>query len=1212
MDILNIKKKIKNELLSIFFYEKIEHYKTCNIVVQIEDLEYSKNKRVKSVLFIDVTSKETLRKKSIIIINYLQYITNGNNCKLYIECFSELALLDTSIILHLIPHPCIKYKKIVDNKEIFHYQEDYKTSTKADYLKRKNIDDILNNNNNNKNKKKIKTTKDDLAKIDNNNCINNTDNNNCNNSNNNINDNNDKNSSNNIIIKETKPFKLIIKNNQSTKPITNYLIKVYNELYNQKGDTGLINLFSRLLNYFKYVDSSLINQKIDNYLISNNNNNKIFKLLSIYIFSHLNYFVKKTNSDIKDIKKIYESVLIKINNREHIKSIHSFYKRINNKNKYYSINSDISDYLKFIDYSVEIEIRKINFYNYQLQYSTKPILNENNKNTKTINNSFKNIKNNINNNNTYNNNIKYPYNSEELVKVYDQEVFTYNFYLKPDLYCNKNIFKSDFGNNPEELKYERTILKNNIFYEPPQNGNYSISPSLELFKLCFSVFSSGLFKNFDWGEESDETRVIISGGSISACLDTLPISIKKEFVNYKTIERYLYKSKMPVLLVRKFMELVFESSLLKELLFERFFGKSSPNHESDIDVWFISQDLNSAKKKLFQAIEIIKSNFREANPLFENSFTFVRSPNAITFIGTYPFRKIQFIIKIYKSVDHLLSAFDMDCVKVFYDGSNVFMHKESIDSYNKRYNIAYSLFIRSNKLRINKYLDRGFITFSNIENVDYCTSSSQDSFPFNIKSPKKVFDFEEMESLLTDKFGREEVSKDQYYLLENPSSYTEFYQGISFKEKFEISPKISIECKACRRYLKYFYKNNYKKFCAPKGNRCSMFFKILPISTFCLKVISRLKYSLVLGGRTGLGFRLAFYLLELGFTVIITSRFPEITKKKFSQEQFTCYLPRLHIVKVDFNDTVQTEKFIKYIIVTIPKLDFLFNTIKFSNKNINNNYSSIFNQLKTQEESLKINNNNNNNDKNDNNNNNDNNDDGIDDDNIDYGESFYYPDQHNKPQFKIINISNKNIYKYDTKTDKSIFTTSKFTTSTATSTTNQIINNSMVLTNEYINYIHYKLPKLIISQLISIIENQKLINEYFYKSKKIVRNVLGEYIHEIFSGTGVIFNINWKEGDEIDKIIILHNKNINNNIYKINYKVYENFEKKEGNTNSLEYDIHYLKYLVRDKDDKKCYIKRKENQLLLKSKGSTENICFEILKQVFKNYFTFTNWTYEY
>ncbi|EGC37764.1 hypothetical protein DICPUDRAFT_76606, partial [Dictyostelium purpureum] len=671
MDILNIKKKIKNELLSIFFYEKIEYYETCNIVVQIEDLEYSKNKRVKSVLFIDVTSKETIRKKSIIIINYLQYITNGNNCKLFIESFSELALLDTSISLHLIPHPCLKYKKIVDNKEIFD-QEDYKTSTKADYLKRKNIDDILNNINN---KKKIKTTNDDMEKIDNN----------CNN---NISNNNDKNNSTIEIIKETKPFKLIIKNNQSTKPITKYLFKGYNELYNQlllyqKGDTSLINLFSKLLlNFLKYVDSSLINQKIDNYLISNNNNNKIFKLLSIYIFSHLNYFVKKTNSDIKDIKKIYESVLIKINNREHIKSIHSFYKRINNKNKYYSINSDISDYLKFIDYSVEIEIRKNNFYNYQLQYSTKPILKENNKNTKTINNCFKNIKNNINNNNTYNNN-KYPYNSENLVKVYDQEVFTYNFYLKPDLYCNKNIFKSDFGNNPEEFKYKCIYLNENIFYEPPQNGNYSISPSLELFKLCFSVFSSGLFKNFDWGEESDETRVIISGGSISACLDTLPISIKKEFVNYKTIERYLYKSKMPVLLVRKFMELVFESSLLKELLFERFFGKSSPNHESDIDVWFISQDLNSAKKKLFQAIEIIKSNFREANPLFENSFTFVRSPNAITFIGTYPFRKIQFIIKIYKSVDHLFSTFDMDCVKVFYDGSNVFMNKESIDSYNK-------------------------------------------------------------------------------------------------------------------------------------------------------------------------------------------------------------------------------------------------------------------------------------------------------------------------------------------------------------------------------------------------------------------------------------------------------------------------------------------------------------------------------------------------
>ncbi|EGC30455.1 hypothetical protein DICPUDRAFT_157802 [Dictyostelium purpureum] len=1137
-------KLIKNEALSIFFYEYIElNYRELNIVVQIEDLEYSKNKTIKSVLVVINPPEGTLRKNSIINIRYLEYFSKKNIKKLIIKEFSKLTLLDKPISLHLIPHPCVKYKKVVDNKEIVHHKENYKSCSIVNYLKRKKTYDSLNGND----KKKIKTANDDIAKIDyvvnniNNsvNCnsknyYNNTDNNNGNNNCSNIdkNNSNSENSSSVTVIKETQPFKL---KNISDHLIEAYLYKGYKELYlllflYPKGVTGPSNFFSRLLNNFKYIDSGLINQKIDEYLISNNNNNKIFKLLSIYIFSHLNYLVGNKKSDIKEIKEIYKNLLTKINNREHIKSIHSFYKRINNKDKYYSINSDISDYLKFIDQSVEIEIRKYNFYSYQLQYSAQIISIENNINIKTIN-FFLHQKNNNNNNNNN------PYNSNEIIKVYDQEVFNHSFYLKPDLYCNKNIFKSDFGNNPEEFKYGSDSLKDYDFYRPPKNGNYSISPSLELFKLCFGVFSSGLFKNFDWGEETDETRVIVSGGSISACLDTLPIAIKKEFIHYKTIERYLYKSKMPVLLVRKFMEFVFESSRLKELLVDRFFGQNSPTLGSDVDIWFIGQDLNSAKMKIYQSIENIKSNYREANPLFENSFLYVRTRNALTFFRTYPQRKIQFITKIYKSVDHLLSSFDMNCAMVFYDGSNVFMHRESIDSYNKRYNIGGQIFNQPERYRVAKYLKRGFFTFSKIKEYVQERNSSYvaiDSYDFyDEQRQKEGLSIAQMKDFLNETFGCKAVSDDPYYLLENPELFE-----ISFKEKFDILTKTLIECKACRRHR--FFDGNHKKFCSPEGNRCSGFYNLKNTYVGNVRSIAPFKYSLVLGGRTGLGFQIAFYLLDLGFTVFITSRFPEITKKKISQQKFSPHLKKLHIVKVDFNDRDQTENFIRYIKTTIPQLDLLFNTIKFSNKNENYNYSSIFNQLKTQEESLTATNINNNMDNNINN---------ININNIDN-----IIENNNEFQIKIINFSNKNIiYKYDSETDESTSTTS---------TTNQIINNSMVLTSEYVNYIHYKFPKLIASQLISIIKNQMQNNEHLFN--KYCEKY--PFYSDSFEGTGIIFNINWKEGDEIDKTITLHN-NTNSSGAK-------NLEKD---------DILYLKYPVTDKDFKKCYIKRKENQLILKN-----------------------------
>ncbi|EGC38485.1 hypothetical protein DICPUDRAFT_148793, partial [Dictyostelium purpureum] len=989
--------------------------------------------------------------------------------------FHELTLLDKPISLHLIPHPCVKYKKIVDNKEIIH-KGNYKSFFSK--VKRTNINDSLNGNH----KKKIKTSQDDIMFEKKDNIINNTDID--------INNNNNKNSSSITVIKETQPFKLIKKKN--TNEIAIYLFKGIKALYQllfsyPKGVTSPSNFFSRLVKSFKYTDSGLINQKIDEYLISNNNNHKITKLLSIFIFSHLNILVKKGVSPIQDIKEIYKKILTKVNNREHIKSIHSFYKRTNNKDKYTSIYSDIIDCLKFVDQSVEIEIRTYNFFSYQLQYSTQITSNRNDKNIKTIK-IFLNQKYNTNNN--YNN----PYNSNEIIKVYDQEVFNDSFCSKPDQYCNKNIFKSDFGNNPEDLKYKCIFFKNNFFFHPPQNGNYSISPSLELFKLCFGVFSSGLFKNFDWGEETDETRVIVSGGSISACIDTLPITIKKEFIRYKTIERYLYKLKMPELLVRKFMEFVFEDSLLKELLFERFFSPNSPTFDSDVDVWFIGQDLNSAKKKLYQTIENIKSNFRKANPLSENSFFYVQTPNALTFFGTYPQRKIQFITKIYNSVDHLLSTFDMDCVRVFYDGSNVFMHRESIDSYNKRQNIA-SPFSKPHNNRLEKYLLRGFNTY-----IQNNTSSYKefDSHSFHNESLKEGLDIAQMKDFFAEKFGSESVSNDPYNLLE--------FNEISFKEKLEISQRVSIECKACRSQ----FIGSYKKFCSLYGKRCSGFYNLAGTNVDLVREITPFKYSLVLGGRTGLGFQIAFYLLDLGFTVFITSRFPEITKNKFSQQNFSPHLKKLHIIKVDFNDTVQTEHFIKYIKKKIPQLDLFFNTIKFSNKNINNNYSSIFNQLKNQEESLTTN-----------------------------KSTDYNPNQQNEFQIKIIHISNKNInYKYDFEIDQS------------TSTTNQIINNSMELTNEFVNYLHYKFPKLIVRQLIPIIKNQKKKNDYY------LENHTGFYPRstDSFLETGIIFNINWKEGDIIDSDI-------------------KNFEE----------DILYLKYPVTDKDLKKCYIKREENLLVLKT-----------------------------
>jgi hypothetical protein len=50
----------------------------------------------------------------------------------------------------------------------------------------------------------------------------------------------------------------------------------------------------------------------------------------------------------------------------------------------------------------------------------------------------------------------------------------------------------------------------------------------------------------------------------------------------------------------------------------------------------------------------------------------VRTKNALTFCSQYPQRNIQIILALFSRPEDIVAHFDLDCVSVLYDGSNVF------------------------------------------------------------------------------------------------------------------------------------------------------------------------------------------------------------------------------------------------------------------------------------------------------------------------------------------------------------------------------------------------------------------------------------------------------------------------------------------------------------------------------------------------------------
>ena len=86
------------------------------------------------------------------------------------------------------------------------------------------------------------------------------------------------------------------------------------------------------------------------------------------------------------------------------------------------------------------------------------------------------------------------------------------------------------------------------------------------------------------------------------------------------------------------------------------------------------------------------------------------------------------------------------------------------------------------------------------------------------------------------------------------------------------------------------------------------------------------RVALLTGGRVKIGYQIGLKLLRAGARLIVTTRFPADSAKRYAHEaDFGAWGDRLEIFGLDLRHTPSVEEFCRYLLETCPRLDFIVN-----------------------------------------------------------------------------------------------------------------------------------------------------------------------------------------------------------------------------------------------------------------------------------------------
>ncbi|KAG4427397.1 hypothetical protein IFR05_017121 [Cadophora sp. M221] len=170
-------------------------------------------------------------------------------------------------------------------------------------------------------------------------------------------------------------------------------------------------------------------------------------------------------------------------------------------------------------------------------------------------------------------------------------------------------------NSPGQLQPEFILpLKEDL-----SNNPGAIVANEELFMHQFNLFSNNCLSELNWG------NVVVAGGAVTRCV--LPVPTR-----YSNTELY-YKEEIP--------------------------------ESSDIDLFLYGLSKDAAREKIKEICQSIQKSVK-------NKFRISTHKHFIELILPPGYRRVQIILRLYSSITHIITGFDVDCTCTAFDGQNIF------------------------------------------------------------------------------------------------------------------------------------------------------------------------------------------------------------------------------------------------------------------------------------------------------------------------------------------------------------------------------------------------------------------------------------------------------------------------------------------------------------------------------------------------------------
>ncbi|KAI0884918.1 uncharacterized protein GGS22DRAFT_148152 [Annulohypoxylon maeteangense] len=174
----------------------------------------------------------------------------------------------------------------------------------------------------------------------------------------------------------------------------------------------------------------------------------------------------------------------------------------------------------------------------------------------------------------------------------------------------------------------------------------AIAKSFEAYQKNFDAFTHGVLAGLDW------SNVVVAGSSAM-----LPLLSRRRDVHI-------------------------EDEPTTQNPGEIYYQNTASS--SDIDIFLYGFDSEDAATKRIIEIEAL---VRKNQHLISSNALTLRSENAITFIAPrWPYRHIQVILRLYKSISEILTGFDVDCSCVAFDGKQVYSSPRGVTAIATRTN----------------------------------------------------------------------------------------------------------------------------------------------------------------------------------------------------------------------------------------------------------------------------------------------------------------------------------------------------------------------------------------------------------------------------------------------------------------------------------------------------------------------------------------------